>query len=104
MDATQLDERTARAREQNAERVKRYRARKAAGGCVFTVDLSGDYINRLIKVGALSEAHKEDVACLTSASPNGSGRTRRVYRDIDSGARTAAVSSPSICPAMISID
>ena len=77
MDATpsqQINaERTARANAQNTARVKRCRQRKVNGGCVFTVDLSGDDINRLIKVGQLSESQRHDPSAVKDAVSAGLG-------------------------------
>ncbi|WFU45839.1 hypothetical protein QA640_44285 (plasmid) [Bradyrhizobium sp. CB82] len=70
MDATpneQLDERIAKRKRQNVQRVQRHRQRRQNGGCVFTVDLSGDDINRLIKVGQLSASHRDDPSAVKVA-------------------------------------
>lgn len=63
----QPDERTVRARQKNCERVKRYRERKQNGGCCFSLDLDGDDINRLIKVGQLSESQRHDPSAVKAA-------------------------------------
>ena len=70
MDATPnelLDQRIAKRKRQNTARVQRYRQRRQNGGCVFTVDLSGDDINRLIKVGQLSANQRDDPSAVKAA-------------------------------------
>ena len=76
MDATPnelLDQRIAKRKRQNTARVQRYRQRRQNGGCVFTVDLSGDDINRLIKVGQLSANQRDDPSAVKAAVLAGLG-------------------------------
>ena len=59
MDAA-IDERTARAKRLNVQRVKRHRERKANGGCCFNVDLDGSDVAALVKIGVLTEDRRGD--------------------------------------------
>jgi hypothetical protein len=59
MDAA-IDERTARAKRLNVQRVKRHRERKANGGCCFNVDLDGSDVAALVKIGVLAEDKRGD--------------------------------------------
>jgi hypothetical protein len=59
MDAA-IDERTARAKRLNVQRVKRHRERKANGGCCFNVDLDGSDVAALVKLGVLAEDRRSD--------------------------------------------
>jgi hypothetical protein len=63
----QLDERIARLKRLNVQRVQRCRKRKVNGGCIFTVDLSGEDVAQLIKAGMLAEDKRHDPAAVRTA-------------------------------------
>ena len=85
----QLDERTAKRKRQNVERVQRCRARKQAGARIVRIEVTdwAETLDAFIKIGVLAEERRNDDTAIEAAI---AVLCRRGYRAIKAERETGS--------------